>query len=154
MAWVSSLWEQIAKEMDVEYTIENHRLMNYLMRLKPEQIDIVVFCISITPRNVSCLLSRLPPFSHSFYGNSPCHRSEETGLPSYLARHFSNPCIVDDHWCYRFYLWGHWRIFSTYWNTARMKKLYSMKSRTGRWLESSHTRLTVHHSRPIQLLWV
>ncbi|MCZ8499070.1 hypothetical protein O9929_17700 [Vibrio lentus] len=78
------------------------------MRLKPSKFDIGVSCISITPE-------RELSFADSFpipLRNSPCHRSEETGLLLHtLHAIFLKPCIVDDHWCYRFYLWGHWRIF-------------------------------------------
>jgi polar amino acid transport system substrate-binding protein len=56
------LWERIAKEMDVEYTIENHRLDDLLNAIETEQIDIGVSCISITPER-----EIFADFSHSFY---------------------------------------------------------------------------------------
>lgn len=55
------LWEQIAKEMDVEYTLETHRLDDLLNSIETEQIDVGVSCISITPER-----ELFADFSHSF----------------------------------------------------------------------------------------
>jgi polar amino acid transport system substrate-binding protein len=124
------LWEQIAKEMDVEFTIENLRLDELLNAIETEQIDIGVSCISITPDR-----ELFADFSHSFYETYLAIAVKKQGYLHSLRTIFFNPalwliigiivCISGSIGAF-FYLMEH----------GENEKLYSMKSRTGRWLES------------------
>ena len=124
------LWERIAKEMDVEYTIENHRLDDLLNAIETEQIDIGVSCISITPER-----EIFADFSHSFYETHLAIAVKKQGYLHTLHAIFLNPALwiiigvivmISGVIGAFFYLLEH----------GENEKLYSMKSRTGRWLES------------------
>ncbi|NOJ04822.1 transporter substrate-binding domain-containing protein [Vibrio splendidus] len=124
------LWEQIAKEMEVEFTIETHRLDDLLNSIETEQIDIGVSCISITPER-----ELFADFSHSFYETHLAIAFRKQGYLHSLHSIFLNPAlwiIIGVIICISgligafFYLLEH----------GENEKLYSMKSRTGRWLES------------------
>ncbi|MEZ8330695.1 substrate-binding periplasmic protein, partial [Vibrio splendidus] len=82
------LWEQIAKEMDVEYTIENHRLDELLNAIETEQIDIGVSCISITPER-----ELFADFSHSFYETHLAIAVKKQGYLHTLHAIFLNPAL-------------------------------------------------------------
>ncbi|WP_135454916.1 substrate-binding periplasmic protein [Vibrio echinoideorum] len=124
------LWEQIAKEMEVEFTIETHRLDDLLNSIETEQIDIGVSCISITPER-----ELFADFSHSFYETHLAIAVKKQGYLHSLHSIFLNPALwiiigviifISGLIGAFFYLLGH----------GENEKLYSMKSRTGRWLES------------------
>lgn len=124
------LWEQIAKEMSVEYTLETHRLDDLLNSIKTEQIDVGVSCISITPER-----ELFADFSHSFYETHLAIAVKKQGYLQTLHAIFFNPALwliigavvfVSGVIGAFFYLLEH----------GENEKLYSMKSRTGRLLES------------------
>lgn len=124
------LWEQIAKEMDVEYTIENHRLDELLNAIETEQIDIGVSCISVTPER-----ELFADFSHSFYETHLAIAVKKQGYLHTLHAIFLNPAL----WLIIgviVFISGIIGAFFYVLEHGENEKLYSMKSRTGRWLES------------------
>ncbi|BBM67277.1 ABC transporter substrate-binding protein [Vibrio alfacsensis] len=124
------LWEQIAKEMNVEFVFEQYPLNHLLDAIESEQIDIGVSCISITPER-----ELFADFTHSFYET---HLAIAIKKQSYLHTFQSilfNPSL--------------WLIIGAIVITAgvvgaffyriergKNEKLYSMDSRGGRWIES------------------
>ncbi|MGF1746444.1 transporter substrate-binding domain-containing protein [Vibrio minamisatsumaniensis] len=124
------LWGQIAKEMNIEYTLETHRLDDLLNSIEAEQIDVGVSCISITPER-----ELFADFSHSFYETHLAIAVKKQGYLQTLHAIFFNPALwliigavvfISGVIGAFFYLLEH----------GKNEKLYSMKSRTGRWLES------------------
>jgi polar amino acid transport system substrate-binding protein len=124
------LWEQIAKEMNVEFIVENRPLDDLLNAIETEQIDIGVSCISITPER-----ELFADFSHSFYETHLAIAVKNQGYLHTLQSIFLNPS-----------LWfivgavvlvaGLVGAFFYVLEQGKNEKLYSMKSRAGRWIES------------------
>ena len=124
------LWEQIAKEMDVEFSFENHPLGDLLNAIETETIDIGVSCISITPER-----ELFADFSHSFFETHLAIAVKNQGYLHTLQSIFLNPA-----------LWfivaaivlvaGLVGAFFYAIEEGKNEKLYSMKSKTGRWIES------------------
>lgn len=124
------LWEKIARDMDVEFTIENHPLGELLNAIESEQIDIGVSCISITPER-----EVFADFSHSFYETHLAIAVKKKGYLETLHSIFFNPAL----WLIIgvvVFIAGVIGAFFYLLEHGENQKLYSMKSRTGRWLES------------------
>lgn len=56
------LWQNIAEQLKLEYTVESHDLDELLEEVSNGQIDVGVSCLTITPERETIL-----DFSHSFY---------------------------------------------------------------------------------------
>lgn len=124
------LWERIAKSMEVEFSFEVHQLDELLHAIESKKIDIGVSCISITPER-----ELFADFSHSFYETHLAIAVKKQSYLHTLQSIFFNPAL--------------WLIIGAIVITAgvvgaffyilekgKNEKLYSMKSRIGRWIES------------------
>ncbi|EDP59642.1 glutamate-gated potassium channel [Vibrio sp. AND4] len=116
--------------MGVEFNYENHQLDELLDGIESGQIDIGVSCISITPER-----EIFADFSHSFYETHLAIAVKRQGYLHTLRSIFLNPAL--------------WLIIGAIILTAgivgaffyviekgKNEKLYSMKSRIGRWVET------------------
>ncbi|GLR06523.1 transporter substrate-binding domain-containing protein [Vibrio hyugaensis] len=124
------LWELIAKEMNVEFTFENHPLNDLLNAIETEQIDVGVSCISITPER-----ELFADFSHSFYETHLAIAVKSQGYFHTLKSIFLNPAL----WLIVgaiILIAGIIGAFFYVLEKGNNEKLYSMKSRVGRWIES------------------
>ncbi|CAK1851002.1 polar amino acid transport system substrate-binding protein [Vibrio crassostreae] len=124
------LWEKIAQNMGVEFTVENHPLDDLLSSIETGQIDIGVSCISITPER-----ELFADFSHSFYETHLAIAVKKKGYLETLHSIFLNPAL----WLIIgviVFVAGAIGAFFYALEHGENEKLYSMKSRTGRWLES------------------
>lgn len=124
------LWEQIAKEMNVEFTFEDHPLDDLLNSIETEQIDIGVSCISITPER-----ELFADFSHSFYETHLAIAVKNQGYLHTLQSIFMNPAL----WLIVgaiILVAGLVGAFFYAIEEGKNEKLYSMKNRVGRWVES------------------
>ena len=124
------LWEQIAKEMNVEFRFENQPLDDLLNAIETEQIDIGVSCISITPER-----ELFADFSHSFYETHLAIAVKNQGYLHTLQSIFLNP----DLWLIVgaiILVAGLVGAFFYALEEGKNEKLYSMKNRSGRWVES------------------
>ncbi|MGR5547936.1 transporter substrate-binding domain-containing protein [Vibrio sp. DNB22_12_1] len=124
------LWERIAKSMEVEFSFEILQLDELLHAIENKQVDIGVSCISITPER-----ELFADFSHSFYETHLAIAVKKQSYLHTLQSIFLNPAL--------------WLIIGAIVITAgvvgaffyllekgKNEKLYSMKSRVGRWIES------------------
>lgn len=100
------LWEQIAKEMNAEFTFENHPLDDLLNSIETEQIDIGVSCISITPER-----ELFADFSHSFYETHLAIAVKKPRVPTFLTIDLHEPCIVVNRWRDHFGCRFSWGVF-------------------------------------------
>ncbi|PAW09879.1 MULTISPECIES: transporter substrate-binding domain-containing protein [Vibrio harveyi group] len=124
------LWELIAKEMNVEFSFEHHPLDDLLNAIEAEQIDIGVSCISITPER-----ELFADFSHSFYETHLAIAVKNQGYFHTLQSIFLNPAL----WLIIgviVLIAGVIGAFFYALEKGNNEKLYSMKSRSGRWIES------------------
>ncbi|ENP8341730.1 transporter substrate-binding domain-containing protein [Vibrio harveyi] len=124
------LWEQIAKEMNVEFRFENQPLDDLLNAIETEQIDIGVSCISITPER-----ELFADFSHSFYETHLAIAVKNQGYLHTLQSIFLNPAL----WLIVgaiILVAGLVGAFFYALEEGKNEKLYSMKNRSGRWVES------------------
>ncbi|MFM2593056.1 transporter substrate-binding domain-containing protein [Vibrio harveyi] len=124
------LWEQIAKEMSVEFRFENQPLDDLLNAIETEQIDIGVSCISITPER-----ELFADFSHSFYETHLAIAVKNQSYLHTLQSIFLNPAL----WLIVgaiILVAGLVGAFFYALEEGKNEKLYSMKNRSGRWVES------------------
>ena len=124
------LWERIAKNMGVEFQLENHPLDDLLSAIETGQVDIGVSCISITPER-----ELFADFSHSFYETHLAIAVKRQGYLHTLKSIFLNPAL----WLIIgaiVLIAGLVGAFFYIIEKGKNEKLYSMNTRTGRWVES------------------
>jgi polar amino acid transport system substrate-binding protein len=83
------LWEYIAKQMDLEYSIESFTLKDMLESVKSGQIDIGASCTSITSNR-----ERFLDFSHSFYETHLAIAIKEQGHLAILINLLTNKIVL------------------------------------------------------------
>ena len=83
------LWQQIAKELELEYTLEGHTLKGLLEGVRDEKVDIGVSCLSITPEREKFL-----DFSHSFYETHLAIVVQKQGYLSFIKNILTNKNLL------------------------------------------------------------
>ncbi|BCN26641.1 transporter substrate-binding domain-containing protein [Vibrio alfacsensis] len=124
------LWEHIADEMNVEFSVQHYPLNELLDAIEKEQIDIGVSCISITPDR-----ELFADFSHSFYETHLAIAIKNQGYLHTFLSIFSNGGL----WLLVggiLLIAGLLGAFFYNLEQGNNDKLYSMQSRLGRWVES------------------
>ncbi|MBA5761788.1 transporter substrate-binding domain-containing protein [Vibrio sp. 404] len=83
------LWEKIALEMNVRYTITNHGLTELLNSIEDGSLNVGVTCLSITPEREEVL-----DFSHSFYETHLAIAVKQQGYLSSIKNVFLNTKLL------------------------------------------------------------
>ncbi|MGF1701215.1 transporter substrate-binding domain-containing protein [Photobacterium makurazakiensis] len=83
------LWQKIAQELQLEYTISNHELQELLDDVATGNINIGVSCISITPEREEVL-----DFSHSYYETHLAIAVKRQGYIASLKSLFTNTKLL------------------------------------------------------------
>ncbi len=117
------LWEQIAKEMSIEFRFENQPLDDLLNAIETEQIDIGVSCISITPER-----ELFADFSHSFYEThlAIAVKTKAICIPCNLS---FEPSFVAHRWCHHIGSWLSRSIFLCVRRREKRKAIFNEKQK-------------------------
>jgi polar amino acid transport system substrate-binding protein len=123
------LWDQIAKELEIDYELANYELDDLLTQVGNGAVDVGISCISITPEREEVL-----DFSHSFYETHLAIAVKPIGLGGMIGNLLTNSKL--------------WKILGLVALVAGIvgaiyyllehrvnDKLYSMKSKSARGVE-------------------
>jgi polar amino acid transport system substrate-binding protein len=128
------LWDQVSRQMGVEYQISEHPLNEMLNAIDDprmdRQADVGVSCLSITAER-----ERSIDFSHSFYETHTGVAVRELGTMTAVKSFFARPAVLKG---LGFILGAAALVGLVFFLLEHSvnPKLYSMKSRAGRFLEA------------------
>lgn len=123
------LWDEISKELSLDYQLSNHELEDLIEQVSQGKLDVGISCISITPER-----EKIIDFSHSFYETHLAIAVKPIGLGGMAVNIITNKKL--------------WKILGIIALIASIvgaiyyllehrinKKLFSMQSKTARGVE-------------------